>query len=448
MIRTLLLTSFLLTLLCGTPGYPAPAEAANTIEECATIVDRDKRLDCFDDIARQRQKTSTTAPATAPPPAPAPQRETQATAPAAAETTAGFAKCKDAYYSADRLRCYDKAAGYSSWECLSSCVLGTQKSPAKEVGGLETCKSTCDDSKRLYEYDKLAGINPRKPSESSYLSKAWLLDPDSQEKAGRWAILPHRENYFLLYTYNGHLDKQPYESVNPGTNLQDAEAKFQLSLKMKLWEDIFGDIFEKKVDLWVGYTQLSLWQLWNWNYSAPFRETNYEPEAIFNVRMDKKLFDGWKLQFIQFVPINHQSNGQSEPLSRSWNRSMLNFGVEKVKLLSEQDNFDVLLKTWYRWPESAENDDNPNIESYLGYGELRAGSHGKRCGHDFNLSLMFRNNLRFDDENRSTLQLGLDFTLIGPLNFYIQYFTGYGETLIDYNHYTNRIGVGVMIQNW
>jgi phospholipase A1 len=61
---------------------------------------------------------------------------------------------------------------------------------------------------------------------------------------------------------------------------------------------------------------------------------------------------------------------------------------------------------------------------------------------------MFRNNLRFDDDNRSTLQLGFDFTCIGPLNCYIQYFTGYGETLIDYNHYTNRIGVGVMIKDW
>jgi phospholipase A1 len=434
MIRTLLLACFLLAWLCGAQGYAAETLVDNlvdcsnendpnkrlacfekSLDKCSSETNREKRLQCFDKIVKKQTP--------------------------AAEVAGDLAKCSG--NDAERLRCYDQKADYSWWECRRSCSWWTPSPPRP---GLDGCRETCDDSERLVKYDTLAGLEP--PEESSYLEKLWLLDPKSLKKEGRWAILPHRENYFLLYTYNGHLDKQPYESVNPGTNLQDAEAKFQLSLKMKLWEDIFGDIFEKKVDLWVGYTQLSLWQLWNWNYSAPFRETNYEPEAIFNVRMDKKLFDGWKLQFIQFVPINHQSNGQSEPLSRSWNRSMLNFGVEKVKLLSEQDNFDVLLKTWYRWPESAENDDNPNIESYLGYGELWAGYHGKRCGHDFNLSLMFRNNLRFDDENRSTLQLGLDFTLIGPLNFYIQYFTGYGETLIDYNHYTNRIGVGVMIQNW
>jgi len=343
---------------------------------------------------------------------------------------------------ADRLRCYDEVANYSWWRCLTDCVWGTGESPAKKADGVDACKKICDDSERLYEYDRMAGLDPKPPGKSSYLSKAWLLDDESREKAGRWAIRAHRENYFLLYTYNGNLDKEPYESVNPGTQLQDAESKFQISLKMKLLEDI--PVFGKKADVWAAYTQLSQWQFWNWSNSAPFRETNYEPEVLFNTRMGDDLVrlgrDPLKLQFIQ-VGLNHQSNGQSEPLSRSWNRLMANFGFE-------WEPFDVVLKTWYRLPESAENDDNPDIDSYLGYGELWAGYHGKTCGIDYHLGLMFRNNLRFDEDNRSTLQLGFDFTCIGPLNCYIQYFTGYGETLVDYNHYTNRIGVGVMIKDW
>ena len=336
-------------------------------------------------------------------------------------------------------------------KCLLPSVCEDVKSSYLKNDDLDNPRITCHESERLAKYDELTQYHRReKPSTSSYLSKLWLLDEVSRQKEGRWAILPHRENYFLLYTYNGHLDKQPYESANPGTNLQDAEAKYQLSLKMKLWEDIFGEKFKEKVDLWAAYTQLSVWQLWNWNNSAPFRETNYEPEVIVNVQMDRELFDGWKLRFIQLVPINHQSNGQSEPLSRSWNRSMVNFGVEKVSLkwLSKEDSFDVLLKAWYRWPESAENDDNPSMSSYLGYGELWADYRWKKDESSHHLGLMFRNNLRFDGDNRSTLQLGYDRTLVGPLNLYIQYFTGYGETLIDYNHYTNRIGAGVMIRNW
>ena len=450
MARTLLLACFLFAWLFGAQGY-----AADTIEDydaCYKLKKED-RLTCYDDIAERRQKASppshapVSAPATQPGTrtvtgAPATKPDALSATPAAAEAAGGFAKCKDSFYSADRLRCYDEVANYSWWRCLTDCVWGTGESPAKKADGVDACKKICDDSERLYEYDRMAGLDPKPPGKSSYLSKAWLLDDESREKAGRWAIRAHRENYFLLYTYNGNLDKEPYESVNPGTQLQDAESKFQISLKMKLLEDI--PVFGKKADVWAAYTQLSQWQFWNWSNSAPFRETNYEPEVLFNTRMGDDLVrlgrDPLKLQFIQ-VGLNHQSNGQSEPLSRSWNRLMANFGVE-------WEPFDVVLKTWYRLPESAENDDNPDIDSYLGYGELWAGYHGKTCGIDYHLGLMFRNNLRFDEDNRSTLQLGFDFTCIGPLNCYIQYFTGYGETLVDYNHYTNRIGVGVMIKDW
>jgi phospholipase A1 len=119
---------------------------------------------------------------------------------------------------------------------------------------------------------------------------------------------------------------------------------------------------------------------------------------------------------------------------------MFNFGFER-------ENFDVVLKTWYRFPEST-NDDNPDIESYLGYGELSAGYRRNLCGIDWRFSLMFRNNLRFDNENRSALQLGVEANLFGPLNLYVQYFTGYGESLINYNSYANTIGAGVSVKDW
>jgi phospholipase A1 len=286
------------------------------------------------------------------------------------------------------------------------------------------------------------------------LSNKWQLDPIDEKsrlepkdegRLGRLA-LAYRQNYILFGTYNFHPDKQLWESANGGKELQDYEAKFQLSLKLRIWKDILGD-WERHlgmhIDLWLAYTQLSFWQVYNASISRPFRETNYEPELILNGRMDKELFDGLKLRFIQFVPINHQSNGQSYPLSRSWNRSMLNFGFE-------WGNFDVVLKTWYRWPESTENDDNADIESYLGYGEISAGYIFKNIifNRDIRVGLMFRNNLRFDNENRSALQLGVEWHMIGPFNLYVQYFTGYGESLINYNSYANTIGAGVSVKDW
>jgi len=113
-----------------------------------------------------------------------------------------------------------------------------------------------------------------------------------------------------------------------------------------------------------------------------------------------------------------------------------NFGFER-------DVFNLQLKTWARIPESADEDDNRDITSYMGYGEIWLGT----VWRDYHLGLMFRNNLRFD-ENRGTLQFEVSFPLIEHLNGYVQYFAGYGESLIDYNHYTNRVGMGVMLKDW
>jgi phospholipase A1 len=38
--------------------------------------------------------------------------------------------------------------------------------------------------------------------------------------------------------------------------------------------------------------------------------------------------------------------------------------------------------------------------------------------------------------------------MMNNLRLYLQYFNGYGESLIDYKNYTNRIGCGIMINDW
>lgn len=330
--------------------------------------------------------------------------------------------------------------------CLLAGLLGMPggPAPAKAAGDLDACAAIEDDTERLRCYDELAGRKtrerpvpsappPQSPSASAsqptYLSRKWQLDEESRRR--RFAIIPYRENYILPYTYNFTQEKKTYEAANPGTEIQDAETKFQISLKMKLWEDMFGT----NMDLWAAYTQLSLWQLYNSEFSSPFRETNYEPELLLNYRTDADLFGLLRSRFIQFG-VNHQSNGRGAPLSRSWNRFVANFGFER-------DDLTLILKTWARIPESESKDDNPDITSYLGYGEIWAGTVWK----NYHLALMFRNNSRFS-ENRSALQFEVSFPLLEHLNGYIQYFTGYGESLIDYNHYTNRIGIGVIVKDW
>ena len=108
----------------------------------------------------------------------------------------------------------------------------------------------------------------------------------------------------------------------------------------------------------------------------------------------------------------------------------------KPNFIIEKDNFVFSFKPWYRIKED-KDDDNPDIEKYLGHFELQ--SVYKYNDHSF--ALMVRNNLR-TGENRGAAQLDWTFPLHRNFKGYVQWFNGYGESLIDYNHNVNAIGLG------
>ena len=173
----------------------------------------------------------------------------------------------------------------------------------------------------------------------SLLDSRWELSPES--KLGTWNIRSYQPVYLMPGFWTSNKNELP-ESENPNNietekqNLTSTEAKFQLSLKTKAVENILGD----NGDLWLGYTQSSRWQVYNSEESRPFRETNYEPEASLIFRTNYDLLGlNWRMLGLT---INHQSTGRSDPLSRSWNRVMLNLGFEK-------DNFALMVRPWYRF---------------------------------------------------------------------------------------------------
>lgn len=228
-----------------------------------------------------------------------------------------------------------------------------------------------------------------------------------------FGLYPYRENYLLPISYD-FVGKD---------GRRHAEIKFQISVMKPVARNWFG-VGEH---YFVAYTQQSNWQAYA--PSAPFRETNYEPEAFV-------LFAGSRLPVLNALRfgVNHQSNGQGGDLSRSWNRLYAQgFAQYRQALLS--------LKAWYRIPERQAKDDNPDIGSYLGHGELAVSWPHK---HHF-YKLRIRNNLR-TDANRGAIQL--DWSMPSPFfehsYFYVQYFNGYGESLIDYDRRVDRLGIGVM----
>jgi phospholipase A1 len=260
------------------------------------------------------------------------------------------------------------------------------------------------------------------------------LEQDRKQTLQPFTLMAHKPNYFLAAAHNfkGY-NPEPFREQysDPSIELDDTEAQFQISLKAPLWVGLFD-----KVDIYAAYTNRSFWQVYNSELSSPFRETNHEPEAWLQFSPSWKIFGFSNLaNSIGFV---HQSNGQGGVLSRSWNRIYANF-------VFARGNFAFGIKPWIRISESAANDDNPDIIDYMGHFELRAGYEYK--GNVF--SVMSRNNLEsgFD---RGAFEFGWSFPFwkYPYLKGYIQYFRGYGESLIDYNHSVNRIGIGISLTDW
>ncbi len=242
-----------------------------------------------------------------------------------------------------------------------------------------------------------------------------------------FAIAAHRSNYALPLTFTSD------PLIDDG---QHAEIKFQFSLLVPVWRNVMGT----NTIAAFGYTNQSYWQAFNSKLSSPFTETNHEPELFFVLPYRKKIA-GFNQRGV-ILGVSHQSNGQTPPFSRSWNRLYADF-------LFERNNSYFSLKTWYRIPEKeksdvlqAEGDDNPDIEDYMGNFELTA--FHKLNGHSF--SAMVRHNL--SATQRGAIQIDYDFPISDKLKLTAQLFTGYGESLIAYNKKVTRFGIGFRLSNW
>ena len=327
---------------------------------------------------------------------------------AQAASIAEWEGCSAIAADVDRLACYDRVSGRSQPEAAPP----QPPEPAEAQPWFAEAQAA-----------------PEEPKLLSTLSRHWELDDEA--KQGAFLFRAHRPNYLLPLKYSTSPNSTPFQtSITEAQDLglDPVEAELQLSFKIKGMEGVFG---YDNVDLWFGYTVTSFWQAYNSSISSPFRETNYEPEAMLVFRTNYEL-GGFRWRFFN-LGVSHQSNGRGENLSRSWNRAYAQFGIERGDLA-------LLIRPWYRFPEDLEDDDNPDIEDYLGQGDLQLVYHNGRNTY----SLLLRNN--FDSaENHGAVKLNWSFPLYGRLKGYVQYFDGYGESLIDYNHSQQSFGVGLSL---
>jgi phospholipase A1 len=242
-----------------------------------------------------------------------------------------------------------------------------------------------------------------------------------------YSLTPHNPNYLLAYSLRNDPNPDSQDPAEPG-QLDEQEAVLQVSVKFPLWRKFGGP----GNDLLFSYTSRSWFQAYNSALSKPFRETNYEPEIFMRHYGGPRLPLGVKIAGWD-IGYNHQSNGRSEPQSRSWDRILGRVALDVTPSLS------MVLRAWYRIPESSDEDDNPDIHQYLGYGDLRAVWTPNRN----TFTAMLR---------PGTQESGFEFTwsypLTNHLRLFAQYYNGYGESLIDYDQKVERVGVGFAINDY
>ena len=320
------------------------------------------------------------------------------------------AACVSLVEAAARLRCYDLAHGRVDKPAPGPL-------PQTELSATPLAASTPATT----------------PATRGLLSTRWDLDG---HRGALFSPRAYRPVYLLPATWTNAVNRlpsspAPEHTVTQPLELRNIEAKYQLSLKSKFGHSLLGT----GASLWGGYTQSSRWQVYEGADSRPFRETNYEPELMLVWPLQTSVL-GWQMEMAS-LSLNHQSNGRSLPLSRSWNRIVGTLALQRGEWVME-------LRPWLRIREGLSEDDNPDIEDHIGRGELVLG----RYWGDHAATLQLRHSLRGGARSRGSAQLDWVFPLSGALHGYLQVFSGSGESLIDYNQKQTKLGLGVTIAGW
>jgi len=221
---------------------------------------------------------------------------------------------------------------------------------------------------------------------------------------------------------------------------EETEVVFQLSAKLRV----------ARTHLFFGYTQVSFWQLFNGAESRPFRETNYNPQLFYRFTPTADRSGNWVVD----VGIDHQSNGQNEPGSRSWNRAYGTLHYQTPRHL-------LSMRLWYRIPEKEcplgddgleeewcrddpSYDDNPRIADYLGHSEVRYRYHWTGGWRPQRIQLRLHGNPVTGKGG-----VGLDYSVAAgsrDLHWFVKAWSGYGESLIDHDRSVTRVGLGLLLR--
>ncbi|GLR64169.1 phospholipase A [Marinospirillum insulare] len=226
---------------------------------------------------------------------------------------------------------------------------------------------------------------------------------------------------------------EPMYLIAGGEYGEDVKARFQFSFKYKVFDQQSSlvELAPWLDSFHLSYTQTSLW---NWSKdSLPFEDTSYKPSFYFT--LDKSpVYD------LLAFGYAHESNGQADEVSRSMDALF----IQPIWGFPLADSSLILFPRFSYYLSKGEF--NEDIADYRGYVDLNL-----RYGNEdsWGINTLYRQG----KAGRYSVQADLTYPIRTPISIrtggflYLQYFQGYGESMLSYDQKVGpilRIGLGIV----
>ncbi len=224
----------------------------------------------------------------------------------------------------------------------------------------------------------------------------------------------YKDNYFVVGT-----------NVTEKPSQYTSDAKFQVSIRHRLT----NSKLPFRTYLFLTYTQKALWDVFK--NSFPFRDLNYNP----TIGLGKALIYNKRFLGTLLLQFEHESNGKSGLDSRSWNK------ISCTSNLIFDTNWAMSAKVWI---PIVDGENNQDLTKYTGWGNI--GGEYKSSDTKYCFSVII--NKRSINNLSCNLTLNLAVRLFDDENQYLfaEFYNGYGESLLDYKDYRQRLRVGFVIK--
>jgi len=224
----------------------------------------------------------------------------------------------------------------------------------------------------------------------------------------------YKDNYFVVGTT---LFKKPTK--------WNSDAKFQISVRHR----VTNSTLPFKTYLFLTYTQKAFWDVFQ--ESFPFRDLNFNP----TLGIGKALVRHNRFLGTLSFQFEHESNGKDGEDSRSWNK------VSFATYFTLNDRWALQTKAWV---PIVDGQNNKDIVKYSGWGLLAMDYSSPKRKYNIGCVVTKRGGVNLN----ANIELNLSVRLFSDDNQYLflQYYNGYGESMLDYNKYRQLIRLGVVIK--